>query len=208
MQGAKETLCALRSLELRGPAMTDELLDVVNDDDTITAQEMRSAVHRLGLQHRGVHVFLITPQDKLLVQQRSRHKETLPLALDCSVSEHLKAGEDYREAAVRGLAEELGIHGLRIHPLLKFKMNYGPNDDQICQLYEGRVDPALVRFDPLEVEEITCRSLADMEGLLHSGDASICGWFVQLLTWYMGGSGEMKILRTYACNPLLSPARG
>ena len=66
--------------------MTDELLDVVNDDDIVTAREMRPVVHRLGLQHRGVHIFLVTPQDKLLVQQRSRHKETLPLALDCSVS--------------------------------------------------------------------------------------------------------------------------
>ena len=183
--------------------MTDELLDVVNDDDIVTAREMRSVVHRLGLQHRGVHIFLVTPQDKLLVQQRSRHKETLPLALDCSVSEQLKAGEGYREAALRGLAEELGIHGMRIHPLVKFKMNYSPNDLEINQLYEGRVDPDRVRFDPLEVEGISCRSLAEIEALLHGGEASFCGWFVQLLTWYTGISGEMKILRTYARNRLL-----
>ena len=67
------------------------------------------------------------------------------------------------------------------------------------------MDPALVRFDPLEVEGITCRSLAEMEGLLHGGDAFFYGWFVQLLIWYMGGSGEMKIFRTFACNRFLSP---
>ena len=185
--------------------MPDELLDVVNDDDIVIAQEMRSVVHRLGLQHRGVHLFLVTPQDKLLLQQRSRIKDLLPLALDCSVSEHLKAGEGYRQAALRGLVEELGIHGLRIHPLVKFKMNYGPNDLEISQLYEGRVDPDLVRFDPLEVEGISCRSLAELEALLHGGEASFCGWFVQLLAWYMGRSGEMKIIRTYARNRLLFP---
>ena len=185
--------------------MPDELLDVVNDEDIVTAQEMRSVVHRLGLQHRGVHIFVFTPEAKLLVQQRSRFKDLLPLALDCSVSEHLKAGEGYREAARRGLAEELGIHGIRIHPLVKFKMNYGPNDNEICQLYEGRVDPAPVQFDPLEVEGITYRSLAELEVLLHSGEGSCCSWFVQLLIWYMGGSGEMKIMRTYSRNRLLFP---
>jgi len=185
--------------------MLDELLDVVNEEDVVTAREMRAVVHRLGLRHRGVHVFLVTPQDELLVQQRSRLKDLLPLALDCSVSEHLKAGESYRDAAERGLAEELGIHGIRIHPLVKFTMNYGPNDNQISQLYEGRVDPALVRFDPLEVEGICCRSLDELEALVHSGEVSLCGWFVQLLAWYTGGSGEMKIIRTYTHNRLLIP---
>jgi isopentenyldiphosphate isomerase len=185
--------------------MLDELLDVVNDEDVVTAQEMRSTVHRLGLRHRGVHVFLVTPQDELLVQQRSRLKDLLPLALDCSVSEHLKAGERYREAAERGLAEELGIHGIRIHPLVKFKMNYGPNDNEISQLYEGRADPGRVRFDPLEVEGISCWRKDELEALLHSGEVSLCGWFVQLLAWYTGESGEMKIIRTYARNRFLFP---
>ena len=76
------------------------------------------------------------------MQQRGRHRETFPLALDCSVSEHVKAGENYQQAAHRGLAEELGIQGVPIHPLVKFKMVYGPNDFEICVLYEGRVDPA------------------------------------------------------------------
>jgi len=186
--------------------MTDELLDVVNDEDIVTAREMRSVVHRLGLQHRGVHVFLVTPRDELLVQQRSHLKDTSPLALDCSVSEHLKAGEGYRDAAVRGLVEELGIHGIRIHPLVKFKMNYGPNDLEISQLYEGRVDPALVQFDPREVEGISCRSLDELEALLHSGKIPICGWFVRLLAWYTGRPVKMEVVRTYTQNRLLFPA--
>jgi isopentenyldiphosphate isomerase len=185
--------------------MTDELLDVVNDDDIVTAREMRSVVHRLGLQHRGVHIFLVTPEAKLLVQQRSRHKETLPLALDCSVSEHLKAGEGYREAAGRGLAEELGIHGIRIHPLVKFKMNYAPNDNEICQLYKGRVDPVLVQFDPLEVEGITYRSLKELETLIRSGKVAFCDWFVQLLSWYMDRPSKMEVMKIYSRNRLLFP---
>ena len=185
--------------------MPDELLDVVGDDDVVTARETRSVVHLLGFQHRGVHVFLVTPEGGLLVQQRGRHKDTFPLAFDCSVSEHVKAGENYREAANRGLEEELDIRSTHIQPLVKFKMNYGPNDNEICQLYEGRLDPALVRFDPLEVEGISYQRLEELEKLMRSGNVLFCDWFVQLLSWYMGRPSEMKVLKTYSSNRLLYP---
>lgn len=67
--------------------MADELIDVVSNDDVVIGTELRSIVHQYGLQHRGVHVFLVTPDTQLLVQLRSRHKEEFPLALDCSISE-------------------------------------------------------------------------------------------------------------------------
>jgi isopentenyldiphosphate isomerase len=184
--------------------MPDELLDVVNDEDKRIRQEMRSVVHGLGLQHRGVHVFLFDYERKLLVQQRSHLKDTSPLALDCSVSEHLQAGERYRQGAVRGLAEELGLHDLRIHPLVKFSMNYGPNDNEICQLYEGRVDPALVRFDPLEVEALLYSDLDELEALLLSGKQPASRWFLQLLAWYRGKPSDMHIIRTYKAAVLRS----
>ena len=186
--------------------MPNELLDVVNDDDMVITQEMRSIVHRQGLQHRGVHVFMVTSEGQLLVQQRGCHLETYPLALDCSVSEHVKAGEDYRQAANRGMAEELGLHGVRTHALVKFKMVYGPNDFEICLLYEGCVNPIQVQFDPLEVEKITYYHLEELEALIQSGEAVFSSWFVQLLKWYVGKPAELQVMRTYSHNRLLLPA--
>jgi isopentenyldiphosphate isomerase len=185
--------------------MPNELLDVVNDDDVVIFQKMRSIVHRRGFQHRGIHVFLVTPKGKLLVQQRGRHQETFPLALDCSVSEHVKAGEDYQQAADRGMAEELGIHGVCTEALIKFKMVYGPNDFEICQLYEGSVDTTLVRFDPLEVEEIAYYRLGELEALMQSGEAAFSSWFVQLINWYLGKPSRLEVLRNYSRNRLLLP---
>lgn len=89
--------------------MPDELFDVVDEQDHVIGQETRSLVHRRGLWHRGVHVFLFTRAHKLLVQQRSKDRLQAPLAWDCSVSEHVKAGEDYYSAAMRGLKEEMGV---------------------------------------------------------------------------------------------------
>jgi 16S rRNA (adenine1518-N6/adenine1519-N6)-dimethyltransferase len=175
--------------------MPDELLDVVDDEDRVTGQALRTAVHRLGLQHRGVHLFLVTPQGGLLVQQRGRQRGTAPGALDCSVSEHVKAGEGYRAAAVRGLAEELGLRGVRFHALVKFRMDYGPNDPEICQLYEGRVDPSRVRFDPLEVEAVASYRLDELEAMLQGGQVKFSGWFVQLLRWYRGQPSELQVMK-------------
>jgi 16S rRNA (adenine1518-N6/adenine1519-N6)-dimethyltransferase len=185
--------------------MPDELLDVVNDTDTVITQEMRSVVHQLGLLHRGIHAFLVTPEGRLLVQQRGSRKETFPLALDCSVSEHVKAGENYQQAAHRGLAEELGIQGVRINPLVKFKMVYGPNDFEICLLYEGRGNPALVRFDPQEVERIASYRLEELETFIERGDIEFSSWFVQLLFWYLGRPSIMQVLSIYQPKRLLLP---
>lgn len=183
--------------------MSDELLDVVSDEDLVTAQEMRSTVHQHGLQHRGIHIFLVTPDSRLLVQQRSRNRDNAPLALDCSVSEHVKAGEDYLSAAQRGLAEELGLDQIDIHPILKFKMAYGPSDNEICQLYEGVVDPAAVHFDPVEVERIDFYNLSDLENLVETGKITLCYWFVELIQWYVGKPSKVQTLKTFTPDRLL-----
>jgi isopentenyldiphosphate isomerase len=186
--------------------MPDELLDVVDDDDLVTGQAMRAAVHQRGLQHRGVHIFLVTPDGKLIVQQRGKQRGLCPLALDCSVSEHVKAGESYPEAAKRGLAEELGIRHARLHALIKFKMDYGPNDREICQLYEGVVDPDMIHFDPVEVEGISCHSLAELEAFIQDGEVAFSGWFVQLIHWYLGKPSELQVLKNFTRKQLLLPS--
>ncbi len=176
----------------------DELLDIVNDEDIITGQEMRSTVHQLGLQHRGVHVFLFSREGKMLVQKRSADRATSPSALDCSVSEHVKAGESYLDAAVRGMKEEMGVTGIEISPLVTFRMNYGINDNEISTLYEGQVEPGRVKFDPVEIEEIGYYSIEELQKMMSDEKIKFCGWFVQILNWYLGKPSEMKMLKEHA----------
>jgi 16S rRNA (adenine1518-N6/adenine1519-N6)-dimethyltransferase len=174
--------------------MPDELLDVVTDEDVIADKQMRSVVHQLGLQHRGVHVFLFTADKKLLVQKRSADRAASPSLLDCSVSEHVKSGEGYLEAAMRGLREEMGVTGIDIKPLVKFRMNYGVNDNEISVLYEGIVDPSVVQFDPVEIESIHYYGMDELRQLLKDSEADFCSWFVEILAWYWDGKGKMEIL--------------
>jgi isopentenyldiphosphate isomerase len=184
--------------------MPDELLDVVSPNDTVIGRELRSVIHERGLPHRGVHVFLFTPDGQLLVQQRSRHRDTAPLGLDCSVSEHVKSGEEFIEAAQRGLNEELGIAELTLSRVVYFTYRYGPNDNKISQLFEGVVRPDSVHFDPEEVERVLYHSLPELLAIREAKTAQFSTWFEQLVLWYGRKPCELKILE--AGQGLFQPA--
>jgi isopentenyldiphosphate isomerase len=183
--------------------MPGELLEVVNERDEVIGREMRSTVHDRGLLHRGVHVLLFTPQGGLIVQQRGPDKLPFPLALDCSISEHVKAGEGYRAAARRGLQEELGLVDVRFQPLVKFRMTYGPGDEEISTLYEGRIDPARVQYDPGEVLSVAAYRLDEIVQMISDGEVPFCGWFVQIMRWYLYQPSELQVLKSYQRGRLL-----
>jgi isopentenyldiphosphate isomerase len=176
----------------------DELLDIITDKDIVAGQELRSKVHELGLWHRGVHVFLFTADGKMLVQKRSADRTSAPSLLDCSVSEHVKAGESYLDAAMRGMKEEMGVEGIEIKPLLKFRMKYGINDNEISLLYEGMVEPARVQFDPVEIESIQYVDLDELRIMTKADPAQFCGWFVEILCAYDNEpTGHLQLLEKY-----------
>jgi isopentenyl-diphosphate delta-isomerase len=175
----------------------DELLDIVNDTDIVVDQKMRSTIHQLGLQHRGVHVFLFSPDGRMLVQKRTADRDSSPSKLDCSVSEHVKAGESYLNAAIRGMREELGLEGIEIKPLVRFGMNYGFNDNEISTLFEGVVDPSKVKFDPVEIEEISYYNLNKLDEMINEDETNFCVWFVELLNWYFGRQSKLRLGFSY-----------
>ena len=177
--------------------MTDEWLDVVDAEDGVIGQESRLEVHRRGLRHRGVHVFLFNDRGELLVQQRGAQRETSPSALDCSVSEHVRAGEDYLQAAQRGLKEELGLEITALTPVVHFSMTYGENDNKISQLYEGSLPSERICIDPEEVAEVNyCRLDVLLERLKNS-DGAFSRWFRELLKWYCGEPSEVEVRTFY-----------
>ncbi|MFN8434769.1 MAG: NUDIX domain-containing protein [Anaerolineales bacterium] len=174
--------------------MADELLDVVNDDDKVTGQEMRSVVHQQGLQHRGVHVFLFNEQGEMLIQKRSADRANSPSLLDCSVSEHVKAGESYLEAANRGLREEMGVEGIEISLRGKIQMEYGVNDNEISEIYESKLNGKSVQFDPVEIAEVQFVSLDEVRAGISQSPELYCYWFIQLMNWYFGQPAKLKEL--------------
>lgn len=91
-----------------------ELFDVLNPDGTRSGVvSERGVVHREGSIHPVSHVWVIRMREDggydLLLQKRSREKDSFPGCYDISSAGHVEAGDDYLDTAVRELKEELGI---------------------------------------------------------------------------------------------------
>lgn len=126
-----------------------EIFDVVDEHDQVTGQRTRGDVHRLGLRHRAVHVFVFNRRGEVFLQQRSHLKDISPLAWDSSAAGHLDSGEDYAAAAVRELREELGIEVADTERVLKLPA--GPDTDhEFVELRLARHD-GKVRWPAEEV---------------------------------------------------------
>ena len=87
-----------------------ELLDLVDADNTVIGTVARSRVHgEPALRHRAVHVLVYDDRGRLLLQKRSSAKQIQPGKWDTSVGGHLAAGESYLAGAAREADEELGL---------------------------------------------------------------------------------------------------
>ncbi len=90
--------------------MADELIDILNENGTNSNRvALKSEAHRSGLWHASVHIWMYTKNKEVLVQKRAANKDTYPNLWDISVAGHIGEGEQPRQAAIREVAEELGI---------------------------------------------------------------------------------------------------
>ena len=87
----------------------EELFEIIDESGKVIGKEKRSVVHRTGLLHKCIYALVLDKNRKIFIQQRSFKKLIAPGIWDFSVAEHLKPGENFEEAAVRGIKEELGV---------------------------------------------------------------------------------------------------
>lgn len=91
--------------------MNDELLDIVDKNDQVIGQKLRSEIYLKKLSNfRVVNAFLINKEGKLWIPRRAKNKRIFPLCLDTSMGGHVLAGETYEQAFARELMEELRIN--------------------------------------------------------------------------------------------------
>lgn len=113
----------------------DELVDVVDDEDRIVEVVARRRVRAENLLHRSTSIFIRDPTGRLYVHRRTATKDVHPGLYDVVVGGVPAAGETYDEAAVREMAEEVGVAGPV--PTFRFMHRYeGPTDRCITAVYE------------------------------------------------------------------------
>jgi 8-oxo-dGTP pyrophosphatase MutT (NUDIX family) len=97
------------------------MLEIVDDNDAVIGVRSRDEIHTLGLRHREVHLWLVTPGNEIIFQRRSSTKDTFPNLMDATVGGHVEAGQTYEQAAVAEAEEEAGllITPSQLRPLAK-----------------------------------------------------------------------------------------
>ena len=88
-----------------------EVLDVVDDADTVIGREQRAVVYERRLRHRVASIVVRDPAGAVLVHRRTATKLVSPAKLDMLVGGVVDAGETYDACAARELAEEVGVTG-------------------------------------------------------------------------------------------------
>lgn len=94
-----------------------DLLDVVDAHDRVIGVATRAQVHADHLYHRAVHIVVHDAAGRIYVQRRSELKDCAPGLWDTSAAGHVGHGEDYVSAAMRELAEELGLRKVALASL-------------------------------------------------------------------------------------------
>lgn len=161
---------------------SEEQFETFDDSGSPAGLVPRSRVHREGLWHRASNVFLFRSGGELLVQRRQADKDVWPGAWDLSVAEHLKPGESYEDAALRGLSEEMGIEGVSVEIVggvteSRVEMpDAGVRDFELQQafrlVFDGPVHP-----DPIEVAEITFFDVNELAAAFAERPLEFTPWF-------------------------------
>jgi isopentenyldiphosphate isomerase len=94
--------------------MDDELLDLVNGDDTVIGTVNRKDYQQL-LQHdlgyiRASELFIINDRGQIWVPIRAADKTIAPNGYDYSAAGHVGSGDDYVSAIIRETEEEINLH--------------------------------------------------------------------------------------------------
>lgn len=90
--------------------VTDELLDLVNENDEIIGTIWKSEAHKdIKKIHREIRLFVFDKLGNVLLQQRALTKKNGPGSWGETAAGHVNIGEDPSIAAKREIKEELGI---------------------------------------------------------------------------------------------------
>ena len=161
--------------------MKEEFLEVYSPEGTKTGQKKsKSEIHRKGLFHSTVHVWIFTEEGNILIQKRSKKKELNPGVWDVSVAGHVKFNENIKKAARRETLEETGIN-INTKDLLKIgvyrSINIHPTaiDKEFFHTYILKIDKNSINLDfkNNEVDDLKFISIEEMESLIREENTKI-----------------------------------
>ena len=146
-----------------------EIFDVIDTNGNPTGKTVtREQAHAEGISHRTAHIWILREKEgriQVLLQKRSKNKDSFPGMFDTSSAGHIQAGDEPLESALRELEEELGIHTTpeQLHFAGTFPISFAKEfhgkmfrDEEIAfvYIYSQPVDISTLVLQKEEVESV------------------------------------------------------
>lgn len=158
---------------------SEELILVDLDDAEVGYASKAEAHDGAGILHRAFSVFLKDADGRILLQRRASGKRLWAGYWANTVCSHPRRGESMDVATARRMQEEIGV----AVPLdYRFKFDYHAtfgdlgSERELCWVYVGTVDPAVVTYNRTEIDEIRWVSPRELDSELRSAPEQFTPW--------------------------------
>ena len=163
-----------------------EMLFVVDEANNPLDPLPRDETHERGLWHRTSHIWIVNSKGQILCLKRSILKDSSPGLWEPYCGGHVGAAEEYLDAAVKEIGEEVGLE-FKSEDLKLFKI-------QQCEFHrefqaEYRVnwdgDPLTLKLEQGEVDAARWVDIGEVRSLMQTGDSNwvVKGTEVEVLDW-------------------------
>jgi isopentenyldiphosphate isomerase len=148
----------------------DNLIQIVDENDQSTGSSTIEEAQKTGAWHRIIRVILEDGSGNMLLQKRSQNMTTYPGRWSDSTSGHVDVGESYETAAIRELAEELGLQNVKLTEVGYYKSQNADGWRELNRfnkIFKGQISrnqPLKLQKD--EVEAIKWLSLIEVKRLI------------------------------------------
>jgi len=144
-----------------------EMLDLINEKNEVIGQAPRKTIEKEGLLYRASEIFVFI-DGKIVIEKRNKNKAKRP-GYYSSVGETVQAGETFKESAVRGVKEELGLDAENLREIGETIIHdelY--NDHHLMRVFvcEGKGE---IKIQEEEVESAQLMDFKEVEALIKSG---------------------------------------
>jgi len=152
--------------------MIEERLAVFDENGNKTGKkETKETVHKKGLWHHVVHVWIFNSKGEILFQKRSMKVSRWPGLWDISAAGHIVTGEMPEEGVVREIREELGLE-VKLSDLKKIEIRkhsrHVPEkeyfNNEFDHIYIYKLDDiSKIKFKDGEVDDVKFVTMEQLE---------------------------------------------
>lgn len=154
-----------------------ELLDIVDENNNLTGKtEEKEIVHKKGLWHREVAIWIMNNKGEILTQKRASTKKQNPNKWGLTAG-HIDAGESVESAMSREILEGLGVEIKDFSKIEIAKIQTKHNNSNTINNYFAYVFFAKVDYDIKdytiqkdELSELKYITLEELEEIVKNKD--------------------------------------